>query len=413
MNGPPSSNSPQWSASSKRTVMIILFVLFLLLLYRIRLLLAPMSLAIILAYLIEPGVKLLTRYTPLNRLLSILLIYLGLVAFLVSLPVTAVTPIINQGTIFVRNIPRYLEQLGVFFSEPIVIFEGYEIPIDQLPLDQAFASLSANLVDIVQTLGGQTLSIFGVVASATISTVGWLILILFISFYLVKDHDRLFASFLELAPPHYHQDIRQLSQRLSLTWNAFLRGQLVLCIVVGFIVFIVALILGLPNASSLAIFAGFMELVPTFGPILAAVPAVLIALFQTDASWLGGLMTPFWFGLLVLGIYALIYQFENYVLVPRIIGYHLKLHPLLVLLGVVGGASIAGILGIILAAPVLASARLILRYLYDKLTDQTPFAAKIGAGEPTVTAVAGPEPPPDPEEASPAPDNIPVELEQP
>ena len=57
-------------------------------------------------------------------------------------------------------------------------------------------------------------------------------------------------------------------------------------------------------------------------------------------------MTPFWFGLLVLGIYALIYQFENYVLVPRIIGYHLKLHPLVVLVGVVAGASIAGIIGI-------------------------------------------------------------------
>jgi predicted PurR-regulated permease PerM len=383
----PASGSPSWSASSKRTIIVFILVLALLLLFRIHIVLLPLSLATILAYLIVPLVNLVTRLFRLPRLLVIICVYLALVVLIISIPVIAIPPLITRGSVFISNVPHYLGQVGAYFEEPIVLVAGYEIPIHELPFEQVFNSLSANLVDIVQTVGGRTLTIFGSVASLTITTVGWLILVLIISFYLVKDHERLFASILHLTPEDYRADIRQLGEQISLTWNAFLRGQLVLCMAVGIIVYVVASILGLPNAGALAIFAGFMELIPTFGPVLAAIPAILIAIFQTDVSWLGSLMSPFWFALLVAGIYALIYQFENYVLVPRIIGYHLKLHPLVVLVGVVGGAAVAGVIGILLAAPVLASARIILRYIYCKLLDQPPFAQGHEVLQPVDTAV--------------------------
>lgn len=368
------SSSPPWSPNNKRLVLMILFVLLSLALYRFRLLLLPLIMAMILAYLIEPLVTQLTRRTPLSRNLSIGLIYLLLVAALVSIPVSTINPIVTQVNNFIHRTPQYIRDIGEFFQEPIVLIDDIVIPVDQLSLDQLFASLSSNLVQVVQTLGGQTISIFGSLATATISTVGWTIMVLFLSFYLVKDHEILFDSMIKLAPKSYQSDLYQLTEGISITWNSFLRGQLVLCLVVGIIVFIVALIIGLPNAITLALIAGFMELIPTFGPILAAVPAVLIAAIQADSSWLGGLMSPFWFAMLVLGLYAFIYQFENYYLVPRIIGHHLKLHPLAVILGVLGGASVAGILGVLLAAPVLASVRLIWMYIYCKLTDQDPFS---------------------------------------
>jgi predicted PurR-regulated permease PerM len=106
---------------------------------------------------------------------------------------------------------------------------------------------------------------------------------------------------------------------------------------------------------------------------LADIPAALIVLFQSQSSWLGMHMSPFWFFVLIAILYTFIYQVENYYLVPRIIGHHLKLHPLVVILGVLAGASVAGILGIILAAPILATSRLVLLYIYRKLTDQPPF----------------------------------------
>ncbi len=368
------SSSPPWSASNKRLVLLILLLLLALALYRFRLLLLPLSMAMILAYLIDPLVNQLTKRTPLTRNMSIGVIYLLLVAALVSIPVSTISPIVTQVTNFIHRTPQYISDIGEFFRDPIVIADDIVIPVDQLSLDQLFTSLSSNLVEVVQTLGGQTLSIFGSLASATISTVGWTIMVLFLSFYLVKDHHTLFDSIVKMAPRSYQEDLIQLSEGISVTWNAFLRGQLVLCLVVGTIIFIIALIIGLPNAITLGVIAGLMELIPTFGPILAAIPAVLIAAIQGEASWLGSFMSPFWFAVLVLGIYGFVYQFENYYLVPRIIGHHLKLHPLVVVLGVLAGASVAGVLGILLAAPVLASARLIWLYIYCKLTDQDPFS---------------------------------------
>jgi len=391
------SSSPPWSANNKRLVLLILLILLALALYRFRLLLLPLSMAMILAYLIDPLVNQLTKRTPLPRNVSIGIIYLLLVAALVSIPVSTISPIVTQVTNFIHRTPQYISDIGEFFRDPIVITDGIVIPVDQLSLDQLFTSLSNNLVEDVQTLGGQTLSIFGSLASATISTVGWTIMVLFLSFYLVKDHKTLFDSMVKMAPRSYQEDLIQLSEGISVTWNAFLRGQLVLCMVVGTIIFVIALIIGLPNAITLGVIAGLMELIPTFGPILAAIPAVLIAAIQGEASWLGSLMSPFWFAVLVLGIYGFVYQFENYYLVPRIIGHHLQLHPLVVVLGVLAGASVAGVLGILLAAPVLASARLIWLYIYCKLTDQDPFSDEfmpfVKAKKPAKTAVP---PPPQP-----------------
>lgn len=369
---PATHQSPLWTPNSKRFVWLTLFVLAALATYRIRGLLLPVIMALVLAYLLEPLVQLLTRRTGVPRIISIAIIYLLLIAILVSIPVGTITPIVVQANNLINNTPSYLQQLGEFLQKPILI-AGFEIPIDELPIDQVYATLTSNFVDILQTIGSRSISLFGSVASATISTVGWTILVLFLSFYLVKDHEQFFQFALENVPKSYQIDFLRLSDEMSLIWSAFLRGQLILCGVVGIIVFVVALVIGLPNALILGLIAGLMELVPTFGPILAAIPAVLIGLFQSHSSWLGNLMTPFWFFVLIAVLYTVIYQLENYYLVPRIIGHHLKLHPLVVILGVLAGASVAGILGIILAAPVLATARLILLYIYRKLTDQPPF----------------------------------------
>jgi len=112
------------------------------------------------------------------------------------------------------------------------------------------------------------------------------------------------------------------------------------------------------------------------GPVVSAIPAVALALLQ-GSSWLP--IPPFWFAVLVAGIYTAVQQVENNYLVPRIIGGSVRLHPLVVLVGAIGGARMAGILGIFLAAPVLASARVLLSYIYAKLLDVEP-AVRWGSG---------------------------------
>lgn len=373
---PKYPNSPTWSPSSKRLIISVMALVSLLLVFRLRVLLPPFILAVILAYLVEPLVKIVTRRIRIHRTLTIVIIYLIIVAALVAIPVSAIPPVAVQVNALITNIPAFINQLGqllIELQEPIYITEDIVIPLNQLPLDQAFLSLSGNLLNIVQGFGGQTISIFGSVLGASLSTVGWVLLVLFLSFYMVKDHEQLFQDMLALVPQNYQGDVVNLSAQISDLWNAFLRGQLVLCFVVGIIVFFVSIFIGLPNALLLALIAGLMEFLPTVGPVLAAIPAAFLGYFQSDGSWLGQLIGPFWFVIVIVIIYTVIYQMENYYLVPRIIGHRLRLHPIVVVLGAIAGASIAGILGIMLAAPILASGRLVFSYVYAKLTDRPPF----------------------------------------
>jgi predicted PurR-regulated permease PerM len=369
---PPSQSSPRWKTSTKRLTVTTLRVLSLLAIYSIRGLLIPIIMAMVLAYLILPLVDFLRRRTRLNRTMAIALVYLVIVAILIAIPVTTIPQLINQGNNLINNVPGYIEDVGEFLTKPLHIGD-YTIPLDELPLEQVYDVLSRNLIDIIQTIGRQGFDIFGSVASRTISTVLWIIIVLVLSLYMVKDYRELWASIVALAPNAYHADLQRLGQEISDTWNAFLRGQLILGIVVGTIVTIVALVLELPNAFALGLLAGILEFIPNIKPTIAAVPAILFAIFQYNVSWLGGAVGPFWFPIIVLGLYFLIQQLENNFLVPRIIGRSLNLHALIVFIGALAGASIAGVLGILLAAPILASGRIIIKYIYHKLLDLPPF----------------------------------------
>ncbi len=369
---PDAHSSPRWKTSTKRLTITFLLVLALLAIYSIRSLLLPIIMAMVLGYVVLPIVDFIHRRTKVSRNVAIALVYLVIVAILIAIPVTTIPQLINQGNSLITNLPGYIEDVGAFFSKPIII-RDYTIPLDELPLEQVYEVLSSNLIDIIQTLGRQGFNIFGSVASRTISTVLWIIIVLVLSLYMVKDYRELWASIVTMAPNDYHGDLQRLGREISDTWNDFLRGQLILGTVVGTIVTAVALALDLPNALALGLLAGLLEFVPNIGPTVAAIPAVLLALFQSQVSWLGVLVGPFWFAAIVLGIYILIQQVENAFLVPRIIGRSLNLHALVVFIGALAGASIAGVLGILLAAPLLASGRLIFDYIYNKLLDRPPF----------------------------------------
>jgi len=133
----------------------------------------------------------------------------------------------------------------------------------------------------------------------------------------------------------------------------------------------VCLTVGLPYAGVLGLIAGVMEFVPTLGPVIAMIPAVLVALFQ-GSSFLP--LGNFWFAVLVAGLYIVIQQIEGNLLLPRILGRSLNLHPLLVLIAIIVGGSLAGILGMLLAAPVLATLRIFGHYVFCRLYDRDPFA---------------------------------------
>jgi predicted PurR-regulated permease PerM len=153
-------------------------------------------------------------------------------------------------------------------------------------------------------------------------------------------------------------------------WSAYLRGQIILGLVIGILVGVSLAILGVQNALALGLLSGLLEFVPVIGPVIGAGVAVVVAFFQ-PANYLG--LGSLEYALLVLGVMIIIQQLENNILVPRIVGEALDLHPLLVIIGVFMGGSLAGILGAILAAPVLATIKLLGVYAWRKMFDLPPF----------------------------------------
>lgn len=374
-NLPPSPpddthKSPLWSANTKFIVTGTLLFLLLATLYLLRQLLLPLILAFVLAYVLYPVVSFIVRRTRLNRGLVTAGVYLLILAVLISIPAATIPTIIAQVNSFITNLPATIEQVAIFFETPPEIeILGFAIPVAQLPVDQVIDSL----VGLVQTAGTQSLSLLRNITTTTVQTVIWVVFVLFVSFWVVKDGRQLHRGFVSLVPKPFQPDALRLGIEIDTVWNSFLRGQVVLSLTIGTVVFIVATILGLPSPVVLGIIAGVLEVVPYIGPILSAVPAALLAYFQYDQSWLGSAIGPFWFTLVVILSYWGVQQMENYFIVPRVMGRQLKIHPVVVFIAALSGASIAGVFGIFLASPILATLRIFGRYISRKLSDQPPF----------------------------------------
>lgn len=367
---PTYRKSPNWSQGTKGFVTAGLMIVLALALYLLRAFVLPLIFSFVVAYVLEPVVAWLHRRTRLSRTLTLIVVYVLIIAGLVAIPVTTIPRIVEQLTNLFSNLPRFIQQAAGFLSSPIQVLDFTFTPLEQFPIDQ----LTNSLVGVIQTAGTQSVTLLGRLTSATVATLGWVAFVLFVSFYAIKDDRDLYDGAIRLLPEIYRDDLRRLGRRADIVWNAFLRGQVVLSLTVAIVTLIAATAIGLPNALVLALTAGLLEVVPYLGPILAAIPAMLLAFFQPDASWLGALIGPYWYTLTVALIYWLIQQLENYLLLPRIMGRQLKMHPIVVFLAAIGAASFAGILGVFLASPILATLRILGRYVYCKLTDTDPFA---------------------------------------
>jgi predicted PurR-regulated permease PerM len=196
------------------------------------------------------------------------------------------------------------------------------------------------------------------------------VFVLVISFYLIKDSAKLRAWLRDLPPAAYREDFRRLWHEINAIWGGFFRGQLLLALAVGIGVGLVGSAIGLPFALAMGVLAGLMEFLPPVGHTIWMVVAGLLAIFE-GSTWLP---IPNWaMLLLVFGLHSLFAQFDFNYLIPRIIGRSIRLHPLVIILGIIAGASVAGVLGVFLAAPTIATSRVLGRYVFANLFVEDPF----------------------------------------
>ncbi len=356
-----STNRPRWNTPTKLTVILVLLALFVYLLSRFSIVIAPMVLAMILAYVLSPFAKFLNARLRIPLTLAAVLIYLVLIVLLIALPIVVIPPLTENISDFDVNFQHILEDVEEILSQKYII--AGQVIDPAVLVEQAIGSLQS----LIEPLFSSTLTF----AVEIIESLVWVIFILIISFYLVKDSAALALWSENMAPPAYRDDFIRIRAEINRIWGAFFRGQLMLALVVSIIFAVVGFIIGLPFFLVMAVLAGLLEFLPTLGHGIWLAIASLLAWFL-GSTWLPD--GPNWaFTLLVIGLHVFHQQFDLNYLIPRIIGRSLHLSPLVVILGIVAGAALAGVLGIALAAPTIASARVIGRYIYANLFNLDPF----------------------------------------
>lgn len=323
--------------STKTIITTILFILLVAFLYFLRDLVLILLTAIVIASAIEPAAKWFMRY-KVPRVASVLFVYIIVAAVLFGIFRLFIPPLLNEASGFYNILPQYIDSLVNYGSSEVSVLKDV-IPQagSEFSLQSAISSLQSAIVNISEGFVKTISVIFGGLFS--------LILIIVFSFYFAVQKNGI-DDFLRVITPLKHQDyIINLWRRSQKKIGLWMQGQLVLGLIIGVLTYLGLTVLGVPYAFLLAVLAAAFELIPIFGPILAAIPAVLVA-------FIGGTAT---LGFMVIGLYLIIQQFENHLIYPLVVKKVVGVPPLLVILALIVGIKVAGFLGVILSVPVAAA----------------------------------------------------------
>jgi predicted PurR-regulated permease PerM len=347
---------PHWPYATKLTVSLLLLAFFIYLLSRFREIIIPIIIAIIIAYILTPIVNYFQRHLHVHRVLAILLTYIIIIAIIIGVPALVISLMGENLEILQINPQQIITTVQNALAQEYKI-AGFTIH------PSAFAGqLLVALQGLLQPVVGQTVNIVKNIITSLI----WIVLIIIVSIYLIKDGAKLEVWFTSHLPPRFLPDFRWLIDEIDQIWNAFFRGQILLSAIVAGLFIALGFILGLPFALAMGILAGILEFFPSIGHGIWLVTAALLAFFL-GSTWIP---VPHWaFMLIVIGVHLVFEQVDINFLIPRIVGRRVQLPALVVILGIAAGAILAGVIGIPLAAPTIASLRVIGRYIFANLFD--------------------------------------------
>jgi predicted PurR-regulated permease PerM len=292
------------------------------------------ALAAVLAFALDGPVSILAQRLRGNRILAIVLVYAFVGIALVGGLVLLAGPFVRQASDLASALPQYATDLQARAPEVQSTLGQYGIQADlDLLKARVAAAVEQGGTDLLQHLVGTLAELGGMLLDVVLALV--------ISLYLLVDGPGLRARSTLLVPAQYRGKVRFLEDNATRVLAGYLRAQFVLALIVGAATGVGMALLGLPYAIVLGVLAGLFELVPMFGPILSAVPAVLVALFL-----------PFPTVVWVLLFFLVVQQVENNVLAPRLSGHAVGLHPLGAMFALLAGFQLAGLLGGLFAVPV-------------------------------------------------------------
>lgn len=379
--------SPQWSQATKLVVAVIILIIVSSLVVRFRNIIGPLLLSFILSYLLHPLASRVADRSELSwrgAVNLIFLIFILLITFVFTVTGFAIVEqlqnLVRVVQTFVVNLPELAQDL----STQTYIIGPFEFDFTELEMQLQqnfnlnFLQLGEQALSALQPVLGGAGTLLGAFATSAAGFFGWGAFVLIISYFILADAGQVPNFFRGLDLTGHSADLRRLTKRLGRIWNAFLRGQLLLFILIVLSSFTLMTILGLRNALGLAFLAGLAKFVPYIGPLVAGITNALVAFFQ-NGNYLG-IEPPLTYAIVVVVAAVVLDQIFDNIVTPRIYGQTLGVHPAAVLVSAIIAYSLLGFIGLLVAAPVLASLQLFFMYALLKMLDQDPWE-NIDAGD--------------------------------
>jgi predicted PurR-regulated permease PerM len=352
----------QWSITFRYVMGMIVFTAMIALLIYGREAVKMLVIAAFIAYLISPAVTVLTRNTKLSRRVAVNIVYFSALIVLVGVPAVLTPIFFDEIKIVARDLLDLPRQMGDWLTPP----KQFEVGGMVFHFEQLGESLGHMQESLFTPLPEEALALI----ESTSINVLWMLVILVSVHLFMSEWPGMRDWIINLAPNAYHRDMHELYKRLRKVWMAYLRGQIVLMLVVGIVFTIAWLIIGIPGALVLGVIAGLFTLVPDVGPFLAAALAFCVALLE-GSSWIQ--LPNGWIAVIVALTYFVLINLKNFFLRPIIMGRSLRMNEALIFISIMIATILEGIMGALLIVPVLASAAVIMEYLRRRILGLPAF----------------------------------------
>ncbi len=349
-----------WSLSARYIAGVIVFAAFVALLVYAREAVKMLVIAGFIAYLISPAVTALMQRAGLSRAAAVNIVYFSALLAMLGAP-AALTPIFfDEIKIVVGDLLDLSREISQALVQPVE-FGGVVFHFEEVG-----KSLAQMQESILAPLPAQILALL---ESTSINALWTLVILVSVHLFL-SEWPRIRDWLIDLAPPDYRDEARELYSQIRGVWMAYLRGQIVLMLVVGVVFTIAWAVIGIPGALALGAIAGLFTLVPDVGPFLAVALAFGVALLE-GSNWIP--LSNFWVAGIVVVVYLALINIKNFFLRPIIMGRSLQMNEALIFIAIMTATILEGIMGALLIVPVMASVAVIMEYLRRRILGLDPF----------------------------------------
>lgn len=342
---------PWWREKKyyRRIFYALLGALIALLIYLVRGLLPAFLLAGVLVYLLSPLVDAVERKGT-RRVTAILLVYLAAVIVAAAVALYGAPRMVGQLNSLAKAIPVYTTQAQVLSSDIEKRYAGAGLPREMKEIiDHRINRVEKELLSMAERAAAGIMGLVGHLFNIFLAPI--------LAFYLLKDLGHFKSEFTRLLPVRWRMDALELISDVNRVLRSYIQGYLLVCVIVGIVTGLTLAVLGVDFALTLGIFAGLTELIPYFGPVIGAVPALSLALLESK-----------WLALKVLLAFLIIHQLEGNILSPKILGDRVGLHPLAVIVFLLAGGKLYGLTGMLLAVPAAAVLKIFISFAWRKLS---------------------------------------------